>query len=366
MRAALTGLVLALVLAACGDSGQGAGADAGTPPGGLTPEQAGRVVARVGDESITLGDFAATLERMDTFDRLRYQTVEKRRELLGEMVDLELLAMEARKRGLDKRPEAKESLRQILRDALLDEVHKGLPTPTEIPIGDVKAYYESHAADFKEPERRRISAIILADEAKAKEVLDLALKDMSGQAWGRLFFQHSITAQAEKNNRVPMDLAGELGMVGPVDDAQGGNNKVPEPVRAAAFKIDKTGDVLGEIVAANGKFYVVRMSGRVPPHERTLAEAETQIRAILLKQRLVELEAKLDEELRGKYKVEIDEAALAEVSVAGLGPAPLPLPLPLPPPPQPPPPVPTSPATAPPAPAPSAPAPSSAPSAPKP
>src|SRR5205814_61853 len=161
-------------------------ADAGAPPAGLTPEQAARVVARVGDQNITLGDYAAALERMDPFDRLRYQTPERRRELLKELVDLELLSMEAKRRGLDKKPVAQEAIRQILRDALLDETHKSLPTPTEIPAAEVHAYYDAHIDDFREPERRRISAIIMSDEAKATEVLAKLTADGSANQWGTL------------------------------------------------------------------------------------------------------------------------------------------------------------------------------------
>lgn len=331
-RAALAGALavasLVLCLGGCGDSSKTQAADAGVPPGGLTEEQAARVVARVGDETITLGDYAAALDRMVPFDRLRYQTVEKRRELLKEMVDLELLALEAKRRGLDKRPEAQLAIRQILRDAVLDEAHNKLPTPTEIPLGEVKAYYEAHLADYREPERRRVSAIVTSDEAKAKEALEAFQADPTPNNWGKLFFQHSLTAEAEKKNRVPLDLAGELGMVGAPSDAKGGNPKVPEALRAVAFKIEKVGTAHAEVVADGGKFYVVRLAGRVEAHERTFAEAEAQIRTVLLKERIKQLEADLDAELRKKYKVEIDEAALAEVKVgpasAPPGPSPQP------------------------------------------
>lgn len=314
---ALVAMPWVALSAGCGDSSKNPAPDAGAPPGGLTEEQAARVVARVGDETITLGDYAAALDRMIPFDRLRYQTIEKRRELLKEMVDLELLAIEAKRRGLDKRPEAQMAIRQILRDALLDQAHNKLPTPTEIPVGEVKAYYEAHLPEYREPERRRVSAIVTTDEAKAKEALEAFQADPTPNNWGKVFFQHSLTAEAEKKNRVPLDLAGELGMVGAPSDAKGANPKVPEALRAAAFKIEKVGTVHSEIVADGGKFYVVRLAGRVEAHERTFAEAEAQIRTVLLKERIRQLEADLDVELRKKYKVEIDEAALAEVKVSG-------------------------------------------------
>ena len=319
-RSVALALAVAMGVTGCGGGENTGSSSASAPPAGLTPEQASRVVARVGDKTITLGDYAAALERMDPFDRVRYQTTERRRELLKELVDLELLAAEAKRRGLDKKPVAQEALRQILRDALLDEVHKGLPTPTEIPVGEVREYYDANIDEFREPGRRRLTAIIVTDGAKAKEVLAAFVADPQPNTWGKLFFESSITAQEEKKRRVPLDLAGELGMVGPPGDAKGGHPKVPEPVRAAGYKIEKTGEVFPEPVEADGKFYIVRMTGRVPAHERTFAEAEPQIRQVLLKKRIKEMDQNLEAELRKKYKIEVDEAALGAVVVPSASP----------------------------------------------
>jgi peptidyl-prolyl cis-trans isomerase C len=309
----LLGVALFCAASACSSSGDQPGADAGTPPGGLTQEQAARVIARVGETSITLGDYAAALDRMDPFDRLRYQSVEKRRELLNEMVDLELLAIEAKKRGLDKKPEAEAAVRQVLRDALLDEAHDTLPTPAEIPAADVRAFYDANVSQYREPERRRVAAIVLDDEAKAKEALDAALATKDSTGWGALFYERSITAPADKKPDGPLDLAGDLGIVGPVDDDKGANPRVPEPLRAAAFKLERVGDIYKDVIAYEKKFYVVRLAGHTQAHERTYAEAERQIRVELLKVKMRELEGALEQDLRKKYKVEIDDAALAKI-----------------------------------------------------
>jgi hypothetical protein len=103
--------------------------------------------------------------------------------------------------------------------------------------------------------------------------------------------------------------------VGPPDYPKGGNERVPEAVRAAAFKIGKVGQVYDELVADDHKFYVVRLSGITQGHERTLAEADRQIRVVLLQKRMTELEDKLDADLRKKYEVKIDEDALSQLTV---------------------------------------------------
>jgi hypothetical protein len=324
-RAALLLVVASALSAGCGDTGAATTASASAAPAlGLSPEQASRVVAKVGDNAITLGDYAATLDRMDPYDRTRYQTGDRKRELLKEMIDLELLAIEAKRRGLDKDPAAQEATRQVLRDSLLSEVHKTLPTPTEIPMDEVKAYYDAHIEDYREPERRRVSAIVLDDEKKAKETLEAALATEDATAWGKLYFERSLGATPEQQKNVPLDLAGDLGIVGPPDDKKGASARVPEPVRAAVFKIAKVGQIGAELVQDGSKFYVVRLSGMTPGHERSLGEAERQIRVELLKQKMQQQEADLEAELRKKYKVEIDEQALAKLSTEAPAPAPAP------------------------------------------
>ncbi|HEX6275195.1 MAG TPA: hypothetical protein VFZ53_19280, partial [Polyangiaceae bacterium] len=79
----------------------------------LSPEMAKKTLAKVGDRVITLGEFEATLERMDPFERMRYQSQDRRKRLLDEMIEVELLAGEARRRGLDKLPETEERRRQL-------------------------------------------------------------------------------------------------------------------------------------------------------------------------------------------------------------------------------------------------------------
>jgi peptidyl-prolyl cis-trans isomerase C len=317
--AALAATLAAALLVGCGNGGGAApSASASALPFGLTEEQAARVLVRVGEETITLGDYAAALDRMDPFDRLRYQSPEKRRELLKEMIDLELLAVEAKRRGLDQRPEAQEAARQVLRDALLSEVHRSLPAPASIPIDEVRAYYEEHREEYREPERRRVSVIALDDEAKAKSALEEAVKSPDATTWGTLVKERSLFAASEKTSKLPLDLAGDLGIVGPPADAKGANPKVPQPVREAVFAIAEVGGVHPELVRHEGKLYVVRLAGKTAAHERSVEEADRQIRVELLKRKQAELETKLEAELRAKYKVEIDEAALGRVSTAGI------------------------------------------------
>jgi len=292
------------------DDAKGSGDAGASPTSLLTDKQAAQVLARVGDKTITLGDYTAALEHMDQFDRLRYQSPERRKELLEEMITIELLAMEATEKGYDKDPLAQQELRAILRDAMLAEARRNAPAPADVPEADVRAYYQSHLADYKDPERRRLSVIVLATPSAAEEVLATVKK--TGE-FGALVKSRSIDPQARAN--VPVDLAGDLGIVSPPGDPRGDNPRVPPEVREEVFKLSEVGAVADRVVAAGGKFYVVRLTQRIPPHERAFEEAERTIRVKLAQDMLRKKEDELIAELRKSVQVEVDEAALATVKL---------------------------------------------------
>ena len=294
--------------------------EAGAERGPLSSAEASQVLARVGDRTITLGDYVAALEHMDQFDRIRYSAPARRRELLGEMIDVMLLAEEARDKGYDKDPATQQEVREILRDALLKKAREGSPAPGDIPAPEVQAYFDAHRGDFHDPERRRVSAIVLATPAAAAGVLDAAAKATPSQ-WGELVRSKSLNAQAgsrpqsKPEGEGPLDLAGDLGFVSPPGDSRGVNVRVPEEVRAAVFEIANIGDVLGRVVPAGGKFYVVKLEGKTEPRDRTLQDAERSIRVKLAQDKARSAEEALVDELRKQYPVAIDEAALAQVKV---------------------------------------------------
>lgn len=283
-------------------------------PAGLNAEQAGRVLAKVGDTTITLGDYAATLERMDPFDRLRYQSPERRKELLDEIIEVELLAQDAKAKGLDKEPATQAAIVQILREALLADVHRDARAPADIPADEVRAYYEAHLDEFREPERRRVSVIALPSAEAAEKVLDAAKKATPMQ-WGELVQKHSLDKPKKPSPTNPLELFGDVGIVSHPSDSKGQNPRVPEEVRAAVFEIAEVNEVLDRVVAAGDRFYVVKMAGRTEARERSLAEADRSIRASILSDDIARREKALEDELRKQFPVSIDEKALSEVKL---------------------------------------------------
>jgi peptidyl-prolyl cis-trans isomerase C len=289
------------------------GADAGAGSG-LSPEQAAQVLARVGQRSITLGDYAAALERMDPFERMRYQTKDRRLALLEEMINVELLAREAERRGLDRRPETIELVRQFQRDELLQRLRQSLPHPEQLSVADVSAYYERHRAEFFEPERRRGAEIALTDESLARRVLAEA-QGSSPERWRELVLKYAPEASPvlgdKTSARPPLQVAGDLGMLsrGGADDP----GDVGEPVRKALFEISEPGQVHPALVAHAGRFHILRLVSRVEARQRLLAEVDSLIRTRLVQELQESAEAALIARLRRSTQVSIDETELGQL-----------------------------------------------------
>ena len=297
----------------CADesAGRQGPADAGAAAERLTPEQASQVLARVGDRTITLGDYAAALERMDPFERMRYQTKDRRQALLDEMINVELLAREAERRGLDRRPETIELVRQYQRDELLARLRASLPRPKDLPAAEVSRYYQEHRAEFFEAEQRRAAEIVLTDAAAARRLVKEAA-GATAERWQQLVQEHAPVAEGDKTSaRPPIDVPGDLGFLAAQPDEPA--DEVPAAVRQAVFQIPKVGDVYPEPVVEGGRHHVIRLVSVREARQRSLAEVDAAIRARLVTAREAEARAALIERLRQTTTVQVDEAALERV-----------------------------------------------------
>ena len=224
--------------------------------------------------------------------------------LLEEMIQVELLAQEAKRRGLDKDPKVQLRMQQAMRDELLRRLEAELPAVDEISEREVREYYDAHRTEFQEPERRRVLLIQLGSEEKGKEVLERA-QGASGQKWGELAKKYSLENTSAKEIE-SSEFAGDAGFVSAPGQTRGENASVPDAVREAIFEVKSVGDVVPRLLAEEKFFYIARLGGISPARDRTAREADRTIRIELRRQKFLEAEKKLEADLRKKYPVKID------------------------------------------------------------
>jgi peptidyl-prolyl cis-trans isomerase C len=296
--------------AACNEKAVQKQPDAAAVPGGLTPEQAAKPVAKLGDRVITLGEFARALADMPEYERLRYQSIERRKELLRAMIDMQLLSDEAKKQGLDKDPIVSEEVRQVLVAWMRGKLLEGLPAPAAIPETELRAYYDAHAAEYREPERRRISHIVVKDEATAKKAYEEA-KSATPTQWGGIVKKFSDDKPAP--TEAP-ETAGDLGFVtAPSDTAATPNPKATSELRTAVFALASVGAVSPPVKDING-WHIVRMTAKNDARDQSFADVERTLRVRVLQEKRAAKEKALIEEMKKTLKVEIDEATLNSIA----------------------------------------------------
>ncbi|MBP7087775.1 MAG: peptidylprolyl isomerase [Candidatus Omnitrophica bacterium] len=123
-------------------------------------------------------------------------TLEGKKVYLDLLVNLELLAQEAEKRGLAKEPDIARSIRQstveILDFSLLNRVLKDI---TVTPLDVENFYNNEYKKTLENIEQRRVREIVVDSEAKAKEMLVELLR---GGNFASLASANSIVESSKK------------------------------------------------------------------------------------------------------------------------------------------------------------------------
>ena len=317
-------LALALGLFACGgdDDGESSGEGEGSgeeqgPRHGLTAEQASELLVKVGDAEITVGEFAERLADQSPYLRARYNSPERRREFLNNLIRFELLAAEARRRGLDELPEVERTRKQTMIQQMMKDLFEDRIRLSDVTDEEIRAYYEEHEDEFNKPAQVRASHILIADRATAERVLaEVRANERDMAIFSRLAQRHSEDEETRRGSR-----NGDLRFFGR-DGSRGGDTDeapVPAPLAEAAFSIERIGGVYPELVQTDAGFHIVKLTGRRAALRRTLEEARRPIQNRLWRQKREDAVEEFVAGLREEAEVEENLGALDSVRI-DLGP----------------------------------------------
>ncbi len=299
------------VACTCGDDETSPAHDRAETPRthGLTEEEARQVLAKIGDREITVGEFVESISSKGPFLRARYNSPERRRELLDQMVRFELFAAEAHRQGLDELPEVQRTRKQVLIRRFLKQEFEDRIQLSDVSDADVAAYYESHRDEFNKPEQVRASQILVQSQATAQRLLRQLLASPSDI---RLFRQ-----LAEQNDTDPAtrDRFGDLGFFSRPAERQAGEPDVPAEVADAVFSLDTIGAVYPHVVRSARGYHVLKITGRRAPLRRTLEDASRPIRHRLWRERRERAVDELVERLRSEADVHEDLSLLDQVHI---------------------------------------------------
>ena len=263
----------ALLLAACSQGG-----------GGERPPQAGDVaVAKVGDQTIWASDVkreAVAQQLIGEGEPLDISS-DLFRQALDEVIDRKLLAMEARKRGIDKTAIAQRRL-AAARDRILGDMLVENTVDANIDENAVRALYNEQLRLSKASEEIKARRIVVATLPEAQGIMSLL---NSNAQFESLAMERSVDQDTRFNG-------GDLGYF---------TLDVMPEAYAVALKGAKAGDTVGPFQADGGKWVILRVEDRRPETPLSLEEARPQILRFLTYDEVRQLLQKL----RGQAKVKI-------------------------------------------------------------
>lgn len=283
----------------------------------VASESGGTTLVTIGDERITVEEFQNKLMKQSPFLRARYTTAEKKLEFLESMIKFDLLAREARRRGLDEDPDVQDTMKKVMVQKLMRQRDQdaGQPIATEI----LQKYYQDHIDDYDKPERIRSSHIFLAaakDDLAARNLQKKKAKALRKQLIARkadpLAFQN--LAKEASEDAASKARSGDLNYQA-IEDL---TSAWGEPFATAVFAMPNVGDI-SEIIETDKGFHIAKLSGRQKAFNRTFEQVQKQIEGRVRREQRSEQFENFVAELREKDKVEINESLLEKVEVAATG-----------------------------------------------
>jgi peptidyl-prolyl cis-trans isomerase C len=290
-------------------------AEESTGSSGLTPEQAAKVVAKVGDSTITVGDVTEQINRLSPYIRRRWSAPEKRKEFLDNLIRVELLSKEAERLGLGKdNPEVDRVVNQVMiRLMIKNDLEKEL-IPSEIDEETLKKTYEEEKDKYQRPPQVRASQIVLKTKAEAEKLI----ADIKANKNDSRYFREQ--AKKLSIDETTKDRGGDLGYFSETGDRHNDADKIDPAIASAAWALESVGDVALKPVETATGFHVIKLTNKRPKLDRSFESVKRMIESRLLRKKRKEALDKFVDELKSKAKIEIFEDNLAKIEVPHGGP----------------------------------------------
>jgi peptidyl-prolyl cis-trans isomerase C len=261
------------------------------------------VLAKVDDVVITVGEFQDQINRQAPLVRPKYTSLEQKKDFLENLIRFEVLAKEGLRRNLDKDKDVVRAMKQVMIQKLMQQEFSDKVKLEDITEDEMKKYYEANSSDYYRPAEVRVSAIIVSSRGLAKKVADQAKGEAgrTNKGFRTLVGQYSIDEETKIRGGDLRYFAAD-------------NKDIPKAVVNEAFKLSKTGQVAGPIAAA-GKFYIIKLTGRHKELSKDFATVKPQIQNRLHQTKRKQEQQRFISDLRKGANITINEKNFKKVRV---------------------------------------------------
>jgi peptidyl-prolyl cis-trans isomerase C len=213
-----------------------------------------QVLAQVGDREITTTYFDRQLANLPESVQKLSTRGEGKKAILEGFVNREVLYAEALNKKIDKDPDLLKKFEDVKKELIINTyLQNQIMGRTKVDDKEVVAFYNNNPAEFRNREEIRISQIVVADEAKAGDILNkLSIR----RDFGELAQVHSIDKKSAERK-------GDVGWFT--------YKKLPEEIRDNVFKM-RAGEVSKPYKMPDG-YEIYKITGR-----KTVSYAYDQVK----------------------------------------------------------------------------------------
>lgn len=243
-----------------------------------------KVLAIVQGREITESDLEFLLKGLPPQQAMQFNSEAGRKQLLQELINQEVLYLDAKEKGLDKSEDYINELEKVSENLLKQYAVRELLNKVVVNDEEASEYYNTHKDQFKAEESVKASHILVDTIESANEILE--------EIKGGLSFEEA----AEKHSKCPSkERGGDLGSF-----TKG--KMVPE-FETAAFEMN-IGD-LSEPVKTQFGYHIIKVDDKQEESIRPIEEVIHQIKQqlVAMKQNNIYLEE--TKKLSEKYSIEV-------------------------------------------------------------
>lgn len=241
-----------------------------------------KVLARVEEKEITIDKVQAFISQLGPQGQ-QFQSPEGIQNIAKELVNQELLYLDAKENGLDNHDLYKEQVELAKEDILKQYAFRHLFASIDLKDEDILDFYEGHKEHYKTQEKVRASHILVDSEEKAKDII----KEIEG---GKSFED----AAKEYSSCPSKEKGGDLG--------EFGKGQMVGEFEEAAFNLDI--NTLSQPVKTNFGYHIIKVVGKVAEGIQAFETIKEQVRQQALGLKQQEAYVEKTNNLKDKYEVE--------------------------------------------------------------
>ncbi len=263
-------------------------------------QKTGTYVAKIDNKTITAEDVKTEMSNLPDVAKDFFKGPEGTSRFVNELVNKELLYLEAKKKGFDKDKNFERKMEEFKKIQLISQLlEKEIGASLKVTEQDVREYYDKHKDEFVLGNQVRISHILVKTEDEAKKVFD---RLRQGEDFAKV-------AAATSMDKVSAKAGGDMGVF-----KRGELNRELEEV---AFRLRK-GEVSRPIPLKDG-IHIIKVTD-VKGTAMEFDKVKNMINQRLTAEKQKQTFEKYLEGLKKTYKIDINKEAVAKMSAEPLKP----------------------------------------------